>query len=205
MHKHRLAESTVTKVPSWHFGSAGGTEGEPSCPDSGRYCLHCTTQELGLVPVNCSTELPNRGHLTEKSSWMLKGPEFLKPSWFYYSWKKKKKTFLKTQHAVQRHPTSDGFILWEAIWPLMRNSLLLRNIWRNGTFVHRSLWYIGLSGRDSGKRKLWFFFHFLFLKKMLIQANETLRSKSQWPQQSMTVFNSIIVPIFMSSEVLLPF
>lgn len=30
MHEHRLREGTVTKVPNWHFGSAGGTERAPA-------------------------------------------------------------------------------------------------------------------------------------------------------------------------------
>lgn len=126
IHKHRLAESTVTKVPSWHFGSAGGAEGAPSSPDSGGYCLHCTTQGLGLVPVNCSTKLL-KGALNQEVFLDAERSRVFKTQLILLQLGKKI-FFLKTQHAVQRHPTSDGFTLWEAIWPLLCNSLLLRNI-----------------------------------------------------------------------------
>lgn len=57
-----------------------------------------------------------------------------------------------------RHPTSDGFTLWEALWPLMCNSVL--GIYEEIVpFVNRSLW------KRLWKEKTVIFFHIQFLKE----------------------------------------
>lgn len=158
MHKHRLDESAVTKVPNWHFGSAGGTEGASSSPDSGWYRLHCTTQELGLVPVNCSTKLLTRGHLTKKSSWMMKGPEFFKTQLILLQLKKK--NFSKDSACCSE--TSNLWWLYSSgrqSGPLCIIPCCLRIYKEIIPFVYRSLW------KRLWKEKTDFFFSYFFLRK----------------------------------------